>query len=69
MDMRVFTVLLLILTIVAGCLSYNGIGVFTETVKLTYAYLVLSTVASVFITLTMRPLIARPVPVTKRENV
>lgn len=51
--MRVFTFFLFVLTIIAGCLSYNGIG--SMTVKLAYAYLALSTLASVLITLTMRP--------------
>jgi len=57
--MRVFTILLFVLTIVAGFLSYYGIGNLTETVKLTYAYLALSTVASALITLTMRPAVAQ----------
>lgn len=53
--MRVFTFFLFILTIVAGCLSYKGLGDLTETLKLTYAYLALSTVACALITLTIRP--------------
>ncbi len=53
--MRTFTFLLFVLTLVAGFLSYYGIGAFTETVKLAYAYLALSTLASGFIALTMRP--------------
>jgi hypothetical protein len=53
--MRSFTLGLLILTIIAGLLSYFGVGAFTETVKLTYAYLALSTLASGLISLTIRP--------------
>jgi hypothetical protein len=59
--MRAFTVLLFALTIVSGCLSYYGIGGLTEIVKLTYAYLALSTVACGLICLTMRPAVPRQV--------
>ncbi len=52
--MRVVTLLLLFLTVVAGCLSYNGIGGLTETMKLAYAYLALSTLACGLIGATMR---------------
>ena len=62
--MRVFTYLLFFLTVIAGLLSYYGIGTLTETVKLTYAYLALSTVACVLISLTMRPAIQPQVTVT-----
>jgi hypothetical protein len=51
--MRFFTLFLLILTVVAGYLSYHGLGTLTETVKLTYAYLALSTLASALIGLDM----------------
>ncbi|HZS54723.1 MAG TPA: hypothetical protein VFA65_10000 [Bryobacteraceae bacterium] len=47
--MRVFTVLLFILTVVAGFVSHNGMGNLTEMAKLTYAYLALSTVACALI--------------------
>lgn len=60
--MRVFTLGLLILTVIAGFLSYNGAGSLTETIKLTYAYLALSTLACGFITLTVRPQLSRSVP-------
>ena len=53
--MRAFTFCLFVLTIVFGCLSYAGLGHFTEIIKLTYAYLALSTIASALITITMRP--------------
>ena len=66
--MRVFTYLLFFLTVIAGFLSYNGIGTLTETVKLTYAYLALSTVACVLISLTMRPAIQPQVTVTTEQE-
>ena len=53
--MRVFTLGLLILTIIAGFMSYYGVGTLTDTVKLTYAYLALSTLACGFVTVTIRP--------------
>lgn len=59
-SMRVFTFLLFVLTIIAGCLSYNGMGTLTETVKLMYAYLALLTLACAAICLTMRPEAQRP---------
>lgn len=52
--MRAFTLLLFVMTVIAGCLSYYGIGALTETLKLAYAYLLLSTVACGL--LTLRPL-------------
>ncbi|MBV8897378.1 MAG: hypothetical protein JO051_12760 [Acidobacteriaceae bacterium] len=66
--MRVFTYLLFVLTVVAGLLSYYGIGTLTETVKLTYAYLALSTVACVLISLTMRPAIQPQVTATTEQE-
>jgi hypothetical protein len=66
--MRVFTYLLFVLTVIAGFLSYKGIGTLTETVKLTYAYLALSTVACALISLTMRPAIQRRIPVSNDEQ-
>jgi hypothetical protein len=63
--MRAFTILFFVLTVIAGCLSYYGIG--SMTVKLAYAYLALSTAASVLITLTMRPAMDR-VPVEARDS-
>lgn len=51
--MRVFTFSLLVLTIVVGILAYYGLGALTEIVRLTYAYLALSTVACGLITLAM----------------
>lgn len=67
--MRVFTFFLFMLTIVAGCLSYKGLGDLTEIVKLTYAYLALSTVACASITLTMRPQVhAEPASVQQIES-
>ena len=66
--MRVFTYLLFILTIIAGFLSYEGVGTLTETVKLTYAYLALSTVACALITLTMRPAMQRQIPISNSDE-
>lgn len=66
--MRVFTYLLFILTVISGFLSYNGIGTLTETVKLTYAYLALSTVACALISITMRPAMQRRVPVNNNRE-
>jgi hypothetical protein len=43
--MRAFTLLLFVLTVITGCLAHYGVGALTETLKLTYAYLLLSTVA------------------------
>lgn len=60
--MRTFTLLLFVLTVVAGCLAYYGIGELTETLKLTYAYLLLVTVASGVVNLSMRPQTPRRVP-------
>jgi hypothetical protein len=59
--MRVFTLGLLILTIIAGFVSYHGLGSLTETMKLTYAYLALSTLACGLITLSIRPQLPRRV--------
>jgi multidrug efflux pump subunit AcrB len=56
--MRFVTLLLLLLTVVAGFLSYYGIGGLTDLMKLTYAYLALSTIASALVSLTMRPAVA-----------
>lgn len=61
--MRTFTVVLFVLTVIAGFLSYHGIGSLTDTVKLTYAYLALSTLASGLISLTMRPAVPHRVDV------
>ena len=60
--MRAFTLLLFVLTVVVGCLAYYGIGALTETLKLAYAYLLLSTVACGLINLTIRPATPRRVP-------
>ncbi len=53
--MRTFTLLLFVLTVIAGCFAYYGIGDLTETMKLTYAYLLLSTMACGVIGVSMRP--------------
>ncbi len=66
--MRVFTFLLFVLTIVAGFLSYNGVGSLTETVKLTYAYLALLTVACTLISLTIRPAAPDGVPTQVHDS-
>jgi len=52
--MRLFTLSLLVLTVFVGMLAYYGVGALTEILRLTYAYLALSTVACGLITLTMR---------------
>lgn len=69
--MRVFTLGLLILTIIAGVISYYGVGSLTETIKLTYAYLALSTLACGLINVAMRPELPRhvaaSVQTTERE--
>ena len=59
--MRVFTLGLLILTIIAGFMSYYGVGSLTETIKLTYAYLALSTLACGLVTVSVRPQMRRSV--------
>lgn len=66
--MRVFTYLLFVLTLIAGFLSYKGVGNLTETVKLIYAYFALSTVACALISLTMRPAMQRRVPVNTTQE-
>ena len=60
--MRAFTLLLFVLTVAAGCLAYYGMGMLTETLKLAYAYLLLSTVASGLINVSMRRTAARRIP-------
>ena len=60
--MRAFTLLLFVLTVIAGCLAYYGIGALTETLRLAYAYLLLSTVACGLINLSLRPVTPRPIP-------
>ena len=51
--MRVFTFGLLVLTVLVGIFAYYGLGALTEVLRLTYAYLALSTLACGLITLTM----------------
>ena len=62
--MRVFTLGLLILTIIAGVMSYYGVGTLTETIKLTYAYLALSTLACGLISVTVRRELPRRITAT-----
>jgi hypothetical protein len=66
--MRAFTLLLFVLTVVAGCLAYYGMGQLTETLKLAYAYLLLSTVASGIINISMRPTTPRRMPARVQNN-
>ena len=51
--MRAFTFSLLLLTVIVGILAYYGLGALTEILRLTYAYLALSTVTCGLITMTM----------------
>ena len=66
--MRAFTLLLFVFTIVAGCLAYYGMGALTETLKLVYAYLLLSTIASGVINLGMRPATPRRMPARVQDT-
>jgi ABC-type Fe3+-siderophore transport system permease subunit len=50
--MRLLTSLLFVLAVIAGFLAYKGFGTLTEPLKLTYAFLALSTLASALINLT-----------------
>jgi hypothetical protein len=65
---RFLTYLLFFLTVAAGFFSYKGVGTLTETVKLTYAYLALLTLASALISLIMRPAIQRRVPASNEDE-
>jgi hypothetical protein len=66
--MRAFTLLLFVLTVAAGCLAYYGVGVLTETFKLAYAYLLLSTVASAAVNVSTRPAALRRIPARAPSN-
>jgi hypothetical protein len=65
--MRLFTYLL-VLTVITGFLSYNGVGTITETVKLTYACLALSTVVCALVGLSKRLSVQGRIPRANKDE-
>jgi hypothetical protein len=64
---QAFSVFLFFLTVAAGVVSHSGFGSSTDTVKLTYAYLALSTIVCALITVTMRPAMRANLPEQARD--